>query len=194
MSLRGVVASITALLLSACASGSGGGVVLTHDQIGSSYYGSELGYAAGKGGMPTAVFGNPFAIDKAAFDRTVTDAMYRKNPGIAVRFSTEIDDPQRWLYRVVMYFDPPVAVSGQTACNPSATLRSVAQKEDRLVLLAALCRGNKSLSEIRGTTSRGSGPDDPSFRSLITQVVLNMFPTRNPDIDADCRQPILVCN
>jgi hypothetical protein len=143
--------------------------------------------------MPTAVFGNPFAVDKAAFDRVVTDAMYRKNPGIAVRFSTQIDDPQRWLYRVIMYFDPPVGVSGHTACDPNATLQSAAQNVDRLVLLAALCRGNRSLSEIRGTTSRGSGPDDPSFRSLITQVVLNMFPTRNPNLDTECRQSVLLC-
>ena len=193
MSLRSVVASITVMLLSACALGSGGGVVLTHNQISTSYYGAELGYAAAKGGMPTAVFGNPFAVDKAAFDRVVTDAMYRKNPGIAVRFSTQIDDPQRWLYRVIMYFDPPVGISGHTACDPNATLQSVAQKGDRLVLLAALCRGNRSLSEIRGTTSRGSGPNDPNFRLLITQVVLNMFPTRNPNLDTECRQSVLLC-
>ena len=193
MSVRGVVVSITALLLSACVSATGGAVILTHDYISYSYYGAELGYAADKGGMPTAVFGNPFAVDKAAFDRAVTDAMYRKNPGIAVRFSTEIDDPQRWLYRVIMYFDPPIGISGKTACNPDATLQFVPQKGDRLVLLAALCRGNKSLSEIRGTTSRGSGPDDPHFRTLITHVVLNMFPTRNPNLDAECRQSVLLC-
>ena len=193
MSVRGIMVAVMALLLSACASATGGGVMLTHDYLSHSYYGAELGYAAAKGGMPTAVFGNPFGVDKAAFDRTVTDAMYRKNPGIAVRFSTEIDDPQRWLYRVVVYFDPPVGISGQTACNPGATLRSVPRKDNRLVLLAALCRGNRSLSEIRGTTSRGAGPDAPNFRSMIAQVVFNMFPTRNPQHDVECRQSPALC-
>ena len=193
MSVRAVVVSISVLLLSACASANTG-VALTHNYIGYSYYGAELGHAATNGGVPTAVFGNPYAVEKPEFDRAVTNAMYRKNPGIAVRFSTEIEDPQRWLYRVVMYFDPPIGISGQTACNPEATLQSVPQKENRLVLLAALCRGNKSLSEIRGTTSRGSGPNDPNFRSLITQVVLNMFPTRNPNLDVECRRNILLCS
>ena len=57
MSLRGVVVSVTALLFSACVSPTGSGIVLTHDYISHSYYGAELGYAADKGGMPTAVFG-----------------------------------------------------------------------------------------------------------------------------------------
>ena len=193
MSIRGVLASLAGLLLSACAA-SAGGVVLTHNYIGYSYYGSELSYAADKGGMPTAVVGNPFSVEKASFDRAVTDAMYRKNPGIAVKFSTEIDDPQRWLYRVVMYFDPPVGISGNTACDPEASLRSVPEKGNRLVLLAALCRGNKSLTEIRGTTTRGSSADDPNFRSMITQVMFNMLPPSNPTHYNECRQSVLICS
>ena len=193
MSVHRLLASLAGLLLSACAASSGG-VVLTHNYIGYSYYGSELGYAADKGGMPTSVVGNPFSVEKASFDRAVTDAMYRKNPGIAVRFSTEIDDPQRWLYRVIMYFDPPVGISGNTACNPEASLRSVPEKGDRLVLLAAMCRGNKSLTEIRGTTTRGSSADDPHFRSMITQVMFNMFPARNPNHNNECRQSALICS
>ncbi len=193
MSIRGLLALTVGLLLSACVASSGG-VVLTHNYIGYSYYGSELSYAADKGGMPTAVAGNPFSVNKAEFDRAVTDAMYRKNPGIAVEFSTEIDDPQRWLYRVVMYFDPPVNISGTTACNPEATLRSVPKKGNRLVLLAALCRGNKSLTEIRGTTARGLSADDPNFRALITQVMFNMFPARNPHHSNECRQSALLCS
>jgi hypothetical protein len=149
MSVRGLLALTVGLLLSACGASSGG-VVQAHNYIGYSYYGSELSYAADKGGMPTAVVGNPFSANKAEFDRAATDAMYRKNRGIAVEFSTKIDDPQRWLYRVVMYFYPPVNISGTTACNPEATLRSVPEKGNRLVQLAALCRGNKSLTEIRG--------------------------------------------
>ena len=201
MSVRGLLVSLAGLLLSACA-GSLGGVVLTHNYIGYSYYGAELEYAAAKGGMPTgmlasaatAVVGNPFGVEKASFDRAVTDAMYRKNPGIAVKFSTEIDDPQRWLYRVVMYFDPPIGISGNTACNPEASLQSVPEKGNRLVLLAALCRGNKSLTEIRGTTTRGSSADDPNFRSMITQVMFNMLPTRNPNHNNECRQSALICS
>ena len=193
MSVRGLLVSMAGLLLSACAASSGG-VVLTHNYIGYSYYGAELEYAAAKGGMPTAVVGHPFGVEKASFDRAVTDAMYRKNPGIAVEFSTEIADPQRWLYRVVMYFDPPVSISGNTACNPEASLRSVPQKGTRLVLLAAMCRGNKSLTEIRGTTTLGSSADDPNFRSMITQVMFNMFPTRNPNHNNECRQSALICS
>ena len=48
---------------------------MTHNYIGYSYYGSELGYAADKGGMPTSVVGNPFSVEKASFDRAVTEAM-----------------------------------------------------------------------------------------------------------------------
>ena len=193
MSVRGLIVLMAALLLSACAASSGG-VVLTHNHISYSYYGSELSYAADKGGMPTAVAGNPFSVDKAGFDRAVTDAMYRQNPGIAVEFSTEIDDPQRWLYRVVMYFDPPVGISGTTACNPEASLRSVSEKGNRLVLLAALCRADKSLTEMRGTTVRGVSADDPNFRALITQVMYNMFPARNPHHSNECRQSALLCS
>ena len=193
MSVHRLLASLAGLLLSACAASSGG-VVLTHNYIGYSYYGSELGYAGRQGWNADIRGWQPIFCRKSIIRPSGNRCYVPQKPGIAVRFSTEIDDPQRWLYRVIMYFDPPVGISGNTACNPEASLRSVPEKGDRLVLLAAMCRGNKSLTEIRGTTTRGSSADDPNFRSMITQVMFNMFPARNPNHNNECRQSALICS
>ena len=78
MEVRGLVALMADVLLCVYTSASGW-IVWTHNYIGYSYYGVELGYAIAKGGMPTNVVGNPYSTEIASFNRAITDAIYRKN-------------------------------------------------------------------------------------------------------------------
>jgi hypothetical protein len=163
--------------VAACASG--GGVVLTRADMSPTYGSGELGYAAEGGGLRVVIVGEPFEVERAVFERAVTDAMAGRNWGQAVDFTTNPGPGARDAYRAVMIFNPPTGLIGERVCRtdpPEVTPR--AYREDHLGLFAVFCRSEGFLTQIEGTVRGATGPDDPLFRELVGQATQALFPPK----------------
>lgn len=160
--------------LAACA---GGGVVLTRPDMSPTYNSSELGYAAESGELRVVVVGEPFDVDRAVFERAVTDAMAGRNWGPDVAFTTKPGPGAREAYRAVMIFNPQTSLIGERVCRtdpPEVT--PGAGGGDELVLFGVFCRSDGFLTQIQGTVSGVTGPDDALFGELVGQATQALFP------------------
>lgn len=171
------------MLLAAILSISSGcdGVVRTTASIkGSPVYNSgEFGYAAGGRDLRVVIVGNPFGGDQSALDRSVTNAMQGRNFGQETNFTTTPGPSAREMYRVVIVFDPPIGIGGDTVCSTDpATLPPTAGGGEAVVLAAAFCRSERALTSVRGDIGRAAGPEDPAFVALIEQVTRDLFPPK----------------
>jgi hypothetical protein len=122
------------------------------------------------------IVGNPFGGDQAAFEAAVTDAMQGRHSGQATNFTTTPGPSAREIYRVVMMFDPPKGLSADTTCQSDpASLSSTAGEGTAVSVLAAFCRSERALTQVRGDIEAAAGPDDPAFVALIGDTVQALF-------------------
>lgn len=180
----GPVLALT-LIVNACAAD----VRLTQQEISPSYGPGEFAYAGADRDMRVIVVGNPFGIDQTAFDRIVTNNMQGNHWGPRTNFTTTPGASERKSYRVIMLFNPPISLSGARLCRDDPSALPVEENEDKTVLFAAFCRDHKSLTEIKGSVRRPSGPEDPVFGDLIAGVTNGLFPPdrRFDDDHGRCR-------
>ena len=129
--------------------------------------------------MRVIIVGNPFGGDQAAFGRVVTDAMQGRNLGPQTNFTTTPGPSAREIYRVVMVFDPPNGLSADTTCQSDpAALSSTARDGTAVAVLAAFCRSERPLTQIRGDIEAAAGADDPAFVALIGDTTQALFPRK----------------
>ncbi|QQP91420.1 hypothetical protein IGS68_09530 [Skermanella sp. TT6] len=175
----GIVAAV--LLLAGC-----GGSRVVSDTPSTAYSPLEFSAAAGGRDLMTEVVGNPFGMDRAAFGTSVTDLMQNQHFGPATRFTTTPGDSADPRYKVVMVFNPAENVANPQICGgrPIATDDRPGQP---IRLQAAFCRGG-TLTSTNGWAPALSSPQDPAFRSLISDATFSLFPVRDPNRGGDdCR-------
>ena len=171
---------VMASVLSAC---SGSRVV--SDNVSTAYSPLEFSAAAGGRDLATEVYGNPFPIDQISFDQTVTDLMQGKHFGPPTHFTTTPGESANRRYKVVMVFNPAENIANPQICSggPIATDRQPGQP---IRLQAAFCGGGTRTSTTVGAPAVTS-PQDPAFRSLITDTTFELFPLRDPNhSDSNC--------
>ena len=169
-----------ALALSAC---SGSRVV--SDNVSTAYSPLEFSSAAGGRDLATEVYGNPFPIDQSSFDQTVTDLMQGKHFGPPTHFTTTPNESANRRYKVVMVFNPAENIANPQICGggPITTDKRPGQP---IRLQAAFCRGG-TLTSTNGWAPAVASPQDPAFRSLITDTTFELFPLRDPNhSDSNC--------
>lgn len=172
----------------------GGAVVLTRQAVSPAYTSGEFAYAAAGRDLRVAIVGNPFDGDRAAFERSVTDAMQGEHWGQRTRFTVDPGADARDIYRVVMLFNPAANLPGHTLCRTEPdTPGPDTDTEGRLGVYAAFCRSDKLLTRVRGTIEGAAGPDDPLFRDLIGQVTNALFPLRQRHDDEDRCGRLMLC-
>ena len=187
MLLSRIIFAGSLALLTACSTG---GVRLTHQETDSAYDSGERAYAGAGRDLLVEIYGNPFDGDTAAFSGAVTDAMQGRNWGQRMNFTTTPGPEARLTYKVVLLFDPPVTLLAQRLCSETAeVLAGKPTRGEGINVLAAFCRGDKALTEIKGYTDSAAGPDDRVFRDLVGQVTQGLFPpNRRDDDDGKCRR------
>ena len=188
MLLSRILLAGSLVLLTTCSTGV---VRLTHQEIDSAYDPGEKAYAGAGRDLLVEIYGNPFDSDTAAFSGAVTDAMQGRNWGQRMNFTTTPGPDARLTYKVVLLFDPPVTLLAQRLC--SETTEELADRPTRgegINVLAAFCRSDKSLTEIKGYIKSAPSQDDTAFRELVGQVTQGLFPPdRRDDDDDNCRRP-----
>ena len=159
-------------VLAACAA-----PITTPPQV-NSYSPSLLSYVAKRGGMRTEIYGNPFGADQAQVNQAVLRSLEEGSRGPHFPF---YDNPpadfKQTAYHVVVAFgsDGPqgyrlcTGPSGGAPTNDGGTVR----------VSAAFCSGEKVVTSVSGRVQNATGPEDPAFRSLMRQVALALFPSRD---------------
>jgi hypothetical protein len=160
------------ILVAAC----GGGVRLTHQDISPVYTSGEFAYAGAGRDLRVVVAGNPFGGDRAEFDNAVTGYMKGNHWGQATNFTTTPGESARDTYHVVMLFNPPETFPGIKLCREEPEALPTETRDVGVVLFAAFCRRNESLTEIKGYIEAAGGPADANFGDLVAGVTLGLFP------------------
>lgn len=182
---RPLIVLVLAFLAVSC----GGTVRLTHEEISPVYNAGEFAYAGAGRDLRVVVAGNPFGGDRAEFDRAVTGYMLGNHWGQPTNFTTTPGESVRDSYHVVMLFNPPKTLPGIKLCREKPADLPSEAREDGVVLFAAFCRRNESLTEIKGYIEAADGPADPDFGDLVAAVTSGLFPPkRRFDDDHECRR------
>lgn len=170
MSIKSAVAALAVIpLLGAC---SGNLVHLQTDYNASAYdYANFALYHADRD-TQVDVHGNPFGMDATAFAAAVTDRMQGANPGRRTNFTPTPGASAEKNLHVVMAFDTDS--DGYDLCN--GKIASHKPGTDVLTLRAAWCFSGRQDSMVEATVGRPKDVNDPRFRDLIQQTVLNLFP------------------
>lgn len=151
-------------------------VRLTQQEISPSYKAGEFAYAGAGRDMRVVVAGNPFGGDQPTFGKAVTDRMQGNHWGPRTHFTTTPNETARSSYRVVMLFGPPRNLVGMRLCREEGAALPTAQTGKEIILFAAFCRSNETMTEIKGRIAGATGPDDPVFGDLVAQVTNALFP------------------
>ena len=171
MSVKSTISVIlAALALGAC---SGAVVSLQSDYNPSGYDHRNFALYHVARDTRVEVHGNPFNVDAAAFARAVTDHMQGANEGRRTNFTTTPGKSAEKNLRVVMAFN--AAPGGYDLCDGKAI--ETKPHKDVLALSAAWCFGDRQDSMVEATVGPTKGVDDPRFKEIIQQTVLNLFPT-----------------
>jgi len=187
--MRNFGSGIIILALLALA-GCGGDVRLTQQEISPVYKAGEFAYAGAGRDLRVVVAGNPFGGDQGEFDDAVTGYMQGNHWGQPANFTTRPGASAREAYHVVMLFNPPKTFPGMKLCRekPADLPSEAAAPGAGVVLFAAFCRRNESLTEIKGHIAAASGLADPRFGDLVAAVTQGLFPPqRRFDDDRGCK-------
>ena len=123
------------------------------------------------------VYGNPFAMASADFGKAVTDRMQGANFGRPTHFTTTPGKSAERNLRVVMAFNAEADIFG--LCSGKVGIKP---PESALRLTAAWCFGDRRDSLVEAEVNGANGVNDPRFRALIQETVLNLFPTHMDSI------------
>ncbi len=135
------------------------------------------------------VRGNPFGMDRKAFEKAVTDAMQGQNYGPRTNFTTGPTENAKKEFRVVILFNGSQTVLADNLCEAPEKYGS--RKDAKgLHVTATYCWGDESLTEVDGWAGTVSGAANPAFASLIGQTTLELFPvTDDTNEDDGDREP-----
>ncbi len=130
------------------------------------------------------VRGNPFNMDRQAFEKAVTDAMQRQHWGPRTNFTTGPSETARKDIKVVMLFNGPETVLAHELCIEPEKFGSV-QNGKALHVTAAFCSGNNVLTEVDAWAGSVADVNSPTFARLIAQTTLDLFPLVDDVLDKD---------
>jgi len=176
-------ALVLPLLLAACQDGVRSWPV----RVSPSYRPQTFHAFAGGRDMPVAIHGNPFALDKAVWERTVTQAMQGRHWGPETNF-TPTPDPAaaaRYGLHVVIAFDGAFVQNPTAMCGGSVVPQGGGAPAPRpgLLVQAVYCIGGSDQTFYEGQIEGLTGPADPRLAEFIGRMTYQLFPPRNPDCD-----------
>lgn len=137
---------------------------------------------AGKkgGGIPTLIYGNPFALDVAAAHEAIRAQL--KLPAWHQDFPFELVSttaPRRGL-RLTFVFNPSRRLSEGDGCGDVRDI-PLADRGAITRVAAAFCAGERLLAEVAAEAPI-AGPADPKLRALLDQTLRDLLPPRNPSV------------
>lgn len=166
-----------ALALAGCA----GVSTVTHFYYNSAYTPAHVALAAANNPAQAVIRGNPFAND--VNNQGVIAAMQGRNWGPKIFFSPTPRPDDIYGYKMVMAFNG-IGPNSYALCNaPPAPPQP--SGNDRIDAAIAFCVGDVLLTDASGHVSGATGPDDPKFKRLISDLMLTVTPPDDPNRRGD---------
>ena len=159
---------------------SGGAVRTTSDHSHLYTHGTFVYLTSGRD-TRVVVRGNPFNMDRKAFEKAVTDAMQGQHFGPRTNFTTGPSETARTDIRVVMLFNGPETVLAHQLCEAPEKYGSV-KEGDGLHVTAAFCSDNYPLTEVYAWAGAVPGVESPTFARLVAQTTMDLFPLVRDDL------------
>jgi hypothetical protein len=182
--IRTPIAVAGLLALGACAQF---GVTVTSTGYVQQYEPAEVS-AAGGGDrqLKVTVLGTPFDAPMSAVEAAVLASMQSTPSGVPVNYATQTTnaDPQR-PYHVVIAFNPAGIRNPAALCSSPASFRYAPPKNGETVLMGALCSSDSFLSHARARSQGVERLNSKQFDTLVSQLTLALFPSRNPHYQDD---------
>jgi hypothetical protein len=148
--------------------------------IGNVYYDSA--YRPGE-----QAYAGPLGVDVPGGGPELTQAVIEAMQGATFGVPSRLESwtPQsRSPYRLVVIFDPPRALSAGRMCEgPPPPNPRPARAMVQIPVSATLCRADKVMSAADAGVPFADGPNTPGFRKGLSQVMIALFPARNPHLD-----------
>ncbi len=149
-------------------------------RVSPQYSAGEFHYVAGNGSMWVVINGNPFRFhDKYVSDQIARRAMRGAHYGPRVNFVAYRPSGPAENYRVVLFYYAPRSFGGAMLCSGQRRPRPEPPTGSFVTVLAAYCRGDQRLTEVRGTTL-AFRPNDPRFTDMIRNITYRLFPRDAP--------------
>jgi len=146
------------------------------------YTPNQVNYVTSSGEVRTVILGNPFAMSKVDFDNSVTSHMEgRPLWSSHARYTTHPSDQAKTAYHVAMAFNPPENYDADDVCASRDSAASPGSAGN-IRIVAAFCSADTRLSDTLVYGGGASGPTDPVFVKMIRQVMLDLFPQRDPNV------------
>jgi hypothetical protein len=155
-------------------------VVLSPTSFYITYTPFVVNSASTTGGILVEIVGNPFDVPQADLERAVTTAMTGSHFGPPVDFVTTKPEGFRSPYRIVLVFDATRGYTEAKLCKDGKSIEP-GTGGDYVKVNAALCAADQPLTGVNGRVGGLTGPDDPKFRRLMSQITTNLLPPYNPD-------------
>jgi hypothetical protein len=136
----------------------------------------------GQGSLPVLVSGDPFSVPRDQFSADVADALQGTVLGANTPF---VPAPQGSpaAYRIAMDFSgssTAAALCARRDVPPSPPPAVNPAAGDRTSVSAALCRGDRAITNASGSLSLGDGPRSAVFRNGVAQFGMALLPSQNP--------------
>jgi hypothetical protein len=177
----GWISLATVLLLGGCANQTR----VYNEQLSPAYRPTEYGYGAGGRDFTTVILGNPFQLGEQAFQEQFVALLNRTQPILQpTHFTTTPGPSARPIYRVVFLFNREDVLPNRMCAQPLEVPAVDLGKTVRVT--AAFCRWQGYLSMVTGEV-QADRIDDPKFESMISQMILLLFPPFDPSEDDDNR-------
>jgi hypothetical protein len=128
--------------------------------------------------LPVLVSGDPFPVPRDQFAADVADALQGTVLGANTTFV-----PAPWgspaAYRIAMDFSgssPAASLCARRDVPPSLPPAVSPAAGSRTNVSAALCRGDKAITNASGSLPLGDGPTSAAFRNGVAQFGMALFP------------------
>ena len=152
---------------------------VTHNATIENYpLGQTSAFAAGSS-LQLDLRGNPFGAEASdSLASAVATALEDGSQGPDFAVAPRQGDEPVATTRVVVALNAGSGARSlcQTAPDGAVTQGAGGQAVE---VAAAVCRGDKTLSAVVGHAAKITGPDDPAFHKLMTQIAAEIFPSDN---------------
>ena len=149
---------------------------------------TNFSYAASRGEMWTVVIGNPFRVPDPILESAVVGAMQGNYYGPRTQFTTRPSPAADPNYRIVVDFAYPPVTLPDAVCNAMVPQSAGYPVGGRVEMLVAFCIGQSLQSWVR-MSAVAAGPEDPAFRRMIANAMVQLIPPYDPfpSRGDDCR-------
>jgi hypothetical protein len=171
--LRATLVLALILVIGGC-----GAPTVYNNYYDSLYEPAQVRFASSVGPTLAVIRDNPFPSDTG--NQGVLAAMQGQTMAAPLYFSQTARPDDRYGYKVVLNFGPSMYGSKE-ACQAQPTPPATKPPPERIAASAAFCVGNSLMSDAQGEVRDVAGPDDPKFRRFVSDLLVALTPSYNPN-------------